>query len=611
MKHTQKNFRQNWHANNYIGYKIVIAAIMAVIFYLIYAANFFSYANLSLQDSFFQKEGTISEDIVVIGVTSDDLEENGMWPWDRTAWANVLEAINSDPETQPAVIGMTIPFYGSSQPVSDDLLEAQVTKDNVILSCSAEFKTSVATTNNGFYSETTLQVDSITYPYVYPNENLTLAHSNILFDNDGVLRNGLLQLETEQGSVIGSMAYETFKKYNDYYETETDFSPALDENGFWYVDYTATSGAYFSYSITDILNGNYNQEALAGKIVLIGVYDQTLMDYFRPSINHSETMYGIEFIANCVNAMIEDTEISYVSPSFEIITLVISTFIITFLALYMKFHAATILVIAYSLFGSILITVAYERGTLYPPFFFLFGLLICYIIAVGFNYWFEWYTKKHVTNIFKQYVDPKVMDTLIQSTQENLHTVGSTSDIAVLFVDLRGFTTISENLDAETVVNILNEFLSLADECIKKYDGTLDKFIGDCAMAFWGAPHESEDPIYLASRAAREMVRRSSELTGKIYTKYNIRVSFGVGIHYGTAVVGNVGSNSRLDYTAIGDTVNTAARLESIAPPHTIYVSEVVANGLGNRAHLQKLDDKLPLKGKKDPISIYILHDID
>lgn len=203
------------------------------------------------------------------------------------------------------------------------------------------------------------------------------------------------------------------------------------------------------------------------------------------------------------------------------------------------------------------------------------------------------------------------MDTLIQSTQENLHTVGSTSDIAVLFVDLRGFTTISENLDAETVVNILNEFLSLADECIKKYDGTLDKFIGDCAMAFWGAPHESEDPIYLASRAAREMVRRSSELTGKIYTKYNIRVSFGVGIHYGTAVVGNVGSNSRLDYTAIGDTVNTAARLESIAPPHTIYVSEVVANGLGNRAHLQKLDDKLPLKGKKDPISIYILHDID
>ncbi|MFI3212878.1 MAG: adenylate/guanylate cyclase domain-containing protein [Eubacteriales bacterium] len=607
MVHNGRNIKRK----KQVGYKIIIALVLTVIFYLIYSGGYLYYFDLTVQDIFFQHEEEASQDIIVIGVTADDLDIHGMWPWDRTIWATVLETINSDPETSPAVIGITVPFFGSSQPVSDALLAEQVLRDNVILSCVGDLETVVVTSNNGLQSETKTKVNDITYPYLYPNGELNVAHSNIVVDSDGILRYGLYRIQTEQGGMINSISYEAFQKYQEYKGDNTVFEPKVDENDLWYLDYTATSGTYYKYSVADIINGNFNQEDLTGKIVLIGVYDQTLMDYYKTSIDHSENMYGIEFIANCIEAMIRGTEIRLVNQNTEIMLLLGSTFVVTFMALYLQFYIVTICVVILCITGSAIIYATYSNASiLYPPFFFLFALLTSYILAVGFNYWLEWYTRKHVTNIFRQYVDPKVLETLIESNSESLHSVGATTSIAVLFVDIRGFTTISEKLDAQTVVEILNEFLSLTDICIKKNEGTLDKFIGDCAMAFWGAPNKVEDPIYLACRAAREMIEYSAELSGRIYEKYNVQVSFGVGIHYGTAVVGNVGSKTRLDYTAIGDTVNTAARLESIAPRNTIYVSEVVANGLNKRATLEKLDEKLPLKGKKEPLSVYILQDI-
>lgn len=111
--------------------------------------------------------------------------------------------------------------------------------------------------------------------------------------------------------------------------------------------------------------------------------------------------------------------------------------------------------------------------------------------------------------------------------------------------------------------------------------------------------------------AAVKMIESSTSLSAEIYKKYNMEISFGVGIHYGSAVVGNVGSDTRLDYTAIGDTVNTAARLESSAPKNTIYVSQEIANHLQDRAKLEKLTEKLMLKGKEEPMEVYILRDID
>jgi len=177
-------------------------------------------------------------------------------------------------------------------------------------------------------------------------------------------------------------------------------------------------------------------------------------------------------------------------------------------------------------------------------------------------------------------------------------------------VDIRGFTTMSEALDPPTVVQIINKYLTLTTECIMRYHGTLDKFVGDCTMAFWNAPLPQEDAIYLACRAAMDMVEGSKALGEELQQKYGRTVSFGVGVHYGPAVVGNIGAPQRMDYTAIGDTVNTSARLEANAPGGKILISRVVADALGDRAKVTSLGDSIKLKGKAEGFECLTLDEL-
>lgn len=140
---------------------------------------------------------------------------------------------------------------------------------------------------------------------------------------------------------------------------------------------------------------------------------------------------------------------------------------------------------------------------------------------------------------------------------------GAERDIGVLFADVRGFTAMPEKLSPTEVVEILNSDLALISDCILRNGGTLDQFISDVAMAFWNAPVRQEDYVL---RAALDMVAGAADLSRDLERRFGRTVAFGIGIHIGKAVVGNVGSAKRMGYTAIGDTVNTSSRLEVNAP---------------------------------------------
>ena len=144
-----------------------------------------------------------------------------------------------------------------------------------------------------------------------------------------------------------------------------------------------------------------------------------------------------------------------------------------------------------------------------------------------------------------------------------------------------------------------------------RHHGTLDKFVGDCTMAFWNAPLAQEDPVYLACRAAMDMVEGSKALGAQLQERFGRTVSFGVGVNYGPAVVGNIGAPKRMDYTAIGDTVNTASRLEANAPGGTIFISRAVADELGDRAKTTSLGGSIKLKGKAEGFEILTLDELN
>ncbi|HEY7302898.1 MAG TPA: adenylate/guanylate cyclase domain-containing protein [Bryobacteraceae bacterium] len=201
----------------------------------------------------------------------------------------------------------------------------------------------------------------------------------------------------------------------------------------------------------------------------------------------------------------------------------------------------------------------------------------------------------------KAYLPPQVAD-LILASDQGATISGSVQEVTVLFADIRDFTRMSESMDAREVVGILNEFFTEMSATIFRFGGTVDKFIGDCIMALFGAPLQYQDSADRALAAAVEMQRSAERL--KPNDSDGTKVSIGIGLHTGPAVVGNVGSADRIQYTAIGDTVNVAARLVDRAEPGQILVSENCRNALSATGLLSLLGET-ELKGRRQKMNIY------
>ena len=211
--------------------------------------------------------------------------------------------------------------------------------------------------------------------------------------------------------------------------------------------------------------------------------------------------------------------------------------------------------------------------------------------------------------MFGKYVAPQVVEQILKGSQESLHLGGIRRMITALFVDIRGFTPLSEKAEPEEIVDILNDYLNLTAESIFKYEGTLDKFIGDATMAIYNAPIELEDHAYRAVQTAWAMKQGSYILQEKLEKKFGKGVQFGIGINTGYAVVGNIGAKFRMDYTAIGDTVNTAARLESNAKAGQILLSKSTYELVKDKVEVTPLGE-IKVKGKEQGIEIYQLEKV-
>ena len=214
--------------------------------------------------------------------------------------------------------------------------------------------------------------------------------------------------------------------------------------------------------------------------------------------------------------------------------------------------------------------------------------------------------KKQVTRLFGRYVAAQVVEEILSVGEQNLKLGGHRREITVLFVDIRQFTRIVELLGPEEIVELLNHFFEIVTRCIFENQGTIDKFIGDAVMAFFNAPLPLEDHAKRAVQAARQIMLEIAELRKVAREKWRIELQPGIGINIGEAVVGNIGTENRMDYTAIGDTVNLAQRLESIAGPGEVLISEEVYRYVQGKFPTVPLGKK-SIKGKERPVMVYKL----
>jgi len=225
--------------------------------------------------------------------------------------------------------------------------------------------------------------------------------------------------------------------------------------------------------------------------------------------------------------------------------------------------------------------------------------------AYGIKFISEYLQKQQIKKQFEHYLEPKMVKKL-QDNPELLKLGGETRELTFLFSDIRGFTPISEKFqtDPQGLTKLINKFLTPMTEIIMKNGGTIDKYMGDCIMAFWNAPLDCPNHREMAIKSALEMEEKLKELndSGEFGDKLNI----GIGINSGKAVVGNMGSNQRFDYSVLGDSVNLASRLEGVSKNYntTIVIGEDTYNGVSDKFDFTKLDE-VQVKGKSNKVSIY------
>jgi adenylate cyclase len=320
-------------------------------------------------------------------------------------------------------------------------------------------------------------------------------------------------------------------------------------------------------------------------------------------------MAGIEHHAYAINTILNQ-DFAHVAPPW--VNLLILLGIGLIMGLYqprvptgMSFVLALVIAVV---FTGITLYVSFDLFSYHHVFPTVLIMQFVQLVAfIGFKALTEEENVKFIRTTFSKFVSQDVVEELL-ANPEAISLGGSKKEITVFFSDVRGFTTISEALSPEGLVSLLNEYLSEMTELIIDYRGTIDKYMGDAIMAFWGAPARNDDHAYYACVAAIAQYRALQQLQ-KRWSERNIPViDIGIGINTGLAVVGNMGSSRRMDYTLMGDTVNLGSRLEGITKTYgvKICISEFTYERVKDRVYARELD-LVRVKGKLEPVRIYEL----
>ena len=590
-------------------YLLLFVLLPALTVTVVLGSGVFKRADKWLQDTLFQRPGVTSEDIVIIGIDEESLDALGPYQnWDRGVMASALEILASDEAQSPAAVAVDALYMGQTDAESDARLAAAAENLGCVVTASyAEFGSSYTYDEQNRLVEDTFAVLQYSEPYDELDAVTVQGHINVMADLDGVVRHALLYVDVPERGRVESMACATARLFAQSVGEELTL-PETDARGNFYIPYAARPGDFYDgCSLIDLIRGEVPAEYYAGKIVLIGPWSVGMQDAYFTPVDRGGAMYGIELQANVIQCLLEGNYKNEVSALPQSLVLLAVCLAALLLFLRRKPGISGALCAAIVIAAVVLSILLYRLGLVTHPLWIPLGVALLYVFSLARHYILAARERRRIRNTFERYVAPEIVGEILKEGEESLALGGKLCEIAVLFVDIRGFTTMSERLSPEEVVEILNRYLTMTSRCVADHRGTLDKYVGDCTMAFWGAPLPDDEAVYHACQTARDIVEGAAALSEELYAERGEVLKVGIGVHFGPAVVGNMGSDRRMDYTAIGDTVNTSARLEANAPSGKIYISRAVADVLGERATVTSLGGSVRLKGKAEGFEVLTL----
>jgi adenylate cyclase len=366
-----------------------------------------------------------------------------------------------------------------------------------------------------------------------------------------------------------------------------------------------TGGSFKYYSASDVIQQKIPPDALKGKIVLMGATAPGLLDLRVTPVG--ETYPGVEVHANVISGLLDGR--LYVKPDyaigFEVLILVIAGLALAFALPVLsapKAVAVSVLMLA-ALLGLNFWLYA-GLGLVLPLAAALVMALTAFALNMSYGYFVESKSKRQIANLFGTYVPPELVDEMVKDP-DSYNMKAASKELTVMFCDMRGFTKLSETMEPTQLQGLLNDVFSRLTNVIRNNRGTIDKYMGDCVMAFWGAPVDSSEHAALAVKTAIEMADEVRRINDEHHSKGMPAIGVGIGLNTGSMCVGDMGSSIRKSYTVIGDAVNLGSRLEGLSKTYgvDIVVSESTKKQASDFAW-QELD-RVRVKGKEQAVVIF------
>ncbi|MFH2135610.1 MAG: adenylate/guanylate cyclase domain-containing protein [Pseudomonadota bacterium] len=377
------------------------------------------------------------------------------------------------------------------------------------------------------------------------------------------------------------------------------------------IPYRGKRNTFKYISVTDVLHGRTELPALQNKIVLVGTTAPGLMDMRSTPVG--EVYPGVEVHANMISGILNQDikqHPPYMLGANVVLMLLIGISLSVLLPLLSPIRGMLLSLIFLS--GDVALNLAlWNYADLAMPM--AGGLLIIltlFALNMSFGYFVESRAKRQITGLFGQYVPGELVDEMAKRP-ESVSMEGDSREMTILFSDVRSFTTISEGLDPKELSLLMNEFLTPLSRVIYKQRGTIDKYMGDCIMAFWGAPLPDSEHAHHAVLAGMEMQRALDELQPQFKARGWPEIHIGVGVNTGRVSVGNMGSEVRVAYTVMGDAVNLASRLEGITKEYGVLMLVGESTRLATPQIVYREVDLVRVKGKEQPVAIFEPHGLN
>jgi len=381
-----------------------------------------------------------------------------------------------------------------------------------------------------------------------------------------------------------------------------DYPPMID--GYRFLSQTAGIGAldFLDISAADERDRQELSAWVKDKIVLVGDTSEVSHDWFDTPVGN---VYGVEIIADTINTLLKGAPIRAVSPLIQAVILLLVLAAMAVPAMQKRpSHRGLSALLIFAGFIAIGFGLYAYRGVFFPMSYALVAGILSYLLIEYRYYMAERDQKRQIAKNFGQYIPAELVEEMVENGQE-VSIGGESRELTVLFSDVRGFTTISEGLNPHDLTTLMNVFLSAMTKVIHENRGTIDKYMGDAIMAFWGAPIADPDHARHAVEAALAMDRAMPALAEDFVARGWKPIKVGIGLNTGTMTVGNMGSNFRAAYTVLGDAVNLGSRLESLTKQYGVHiiVSEFTKAAVPDLVCREL--DLVRVKGKDLPVRMF------